>query len=105
MWVVSDINANGAETVANQVLQKGARSVHVHTDVTARTQVDSLIHQAIEAFGQVHFLFNSAGAAGRRSEFLDIDEDLMRKTFDLNVYGTFYTMQAVLPHMLHNKEG
>ena len=41
----------------------------------------------------------------RRSKFLDIDDDLFERTFDLNVKGTFYAMQAVLPHMLANKFG
>ena len=41
----------------------------------------------------------------RRAKFLDIDDDLFERTFDLNVKGTFYAMQAVLPHMLENKCG
>src|SRR5579885_954129 len=60
---------------------------------------------AINDFGRVHFLFNSAGAALRRSKFLDIDDDLIERTFDLNFKGTFYAMQAVLPHMLEHKMG
>ncbi len=63
-----------------------------------------MVARTIAAFGGVQFLFNSAGAAIRRSKFLDIDDDLM-KTFDLNVNGTLYGMQAVLPHMLKNKPG
>ena len=63
------------------------------------------MQRAIDAFGQVHFLFNSAGAAIRRAKFLEIDDDLLEKTFDLNLKGTFYGMQAVLPHMLRNKFG
>ena len=53
----------------------------------------------------MHFLFNSAGSALKRSKFLDIDDDLLERTFDLNFKGTFYAMQAVLPHMLENKFG
>ena len=59
-----------------------------------------MIELALNDFGRVHFLFNSAGAALRRSKFLDIDDDLLERTFDLNLKGTFYAMQAVLPHML-----
>ena len=103
--VVSDVNADGAERVANQVVQHGAKAIHVATDVTSRKAVEDLIAKAIDAFGRVHFLFNSAGAAGRRSAFLDIDDDLMREVFDLNVNGTFYTMQTVLPHMLEHGGG
>ena len=61
--------------------------------------------RAIDAFGSVQFLFNSAGAAIRRAKFLEIDDALIEKTFDLNVNGTLYGMQAVLPHMLKNKFG
>ena len=69
------------------------------------TQVDDMVERALAAFGSVQFLFNSAGAAFRRAKFLDIDDALMEKTFALNVNGTFYAMQAVLPHMLKNKFG
>jgi 3-oxoacyl-[acyl-carrier protein] reductase len=53
----------------------------------------------------VDFQFNSAGAARRRSKFLEIDEELWRKTFALNVDGVFHCMQSILPHMLENEHG
>jgi NADP-dependent 3-hydroxy acid dehydrogenase YdfG len=34
---------------------------------------------------------------------MEIDDVLMEKTFALNVNGTLYGMQPVLPHMLANK--
>ena len=74
-------------------------------DVTQRAQTIGMVQRAIDAFGQVHFLFNSAGAAIRRAKFLEIDDDLLSRTFDLNLRGTFYGMQAVIPHMLQNKFG
>ena len=61
--------------------------------------------RGIEAFGGIDFLFNSAGAAGRRSPFLDIDAELWRQTYALNVDGIFNTMQSVLPHMLEKEYG
>jgi 3-oxoacyl-[acyl-carrier protein] reductase len=61
--------------------------------------------RATAAFGSVQFLFNSAGAAIRRAKFLEIDEALLEQTFALNVNGTFYAMQALLPHMLANRHG
>ena len=64
-----------------------------------------MAERAIAAFGRVQFLFNSAGAAIRRAKFLEIDDALMAKTFALNVNGTLYCMQALLPHMLAGKHG
>jgi 3-oxoacyl-[acyl-carrier protein] reductase len=103
--VCGDINEAGLRDTAEVVRQKGARALAIRTDVTSRQQVNDLVAQAIGEFGQVQFLFNSAGAAVRRCTFLEIDEALFEKTFDLNVKGTFYAMQAVLLHMLENGLG
>jgi 3-oxoacyl-[acyl-carrier protein] reductase len=103
--VCADIDAENARRTAESVVQLGAKALAVPTDVTKREAIDELVRRAIAEFGKVDFLFNSAGAAGRRSKFLDIDEALLDRTFDLNVKGTFHSMQAVLPHMLENGGG
>ena len=103
--VCADINQDGCDQTANEVVQQGTKSLSVPTDVTKRAAVNDMIAKAIAEFGRVNFLFNSAGAALRRSAFLDIDDELWDATQDLNTKGTLYAMQAVLPHMLENGEG
>jgi NAD(P)-dependent dehydrogenase (short-subunit alcohol dehydrogenase family) len=103
--VCADIDEAGVEQTVEQVNAKGGQALALTIDVTKRAAVDDMVQLAIGDFGGVQFLFNSAGAAIRRSKFLDIDDDLFERTFDLNVKGTFYAMQAVLPHMLKNKFG
>jgi 3-oxoacyl-[acyl-carrier protein] reductase len=103
--VCADINENGVKQTAQMIDKTGERSLALAIDVTKRAAVKDMVQLAIDDFGSVQFLFNSAGAAFRRSKFLDIDDALMEKTFGLNVKGTFYTMQAVLPHMLANRFG
>jgi NAD(P)-dependent dehydrogenase (short-subunit alcohol dehydrogenase family) len=103
--VCADINSTGASETAAQVNSTGSQALALKVDVTVRSEVDDMAKRAIDAFGSVHFLFNSAGAAIRRARFLEIDDALFEKTFDLNVKGTFYGMQAILPHMLKNGHG
>jgi NAD(P)-dependent dehydrogenase (short-subunit alcohol dehydrogenase family) len=103
--VCADVNEAGARDTAAAVNGKGSQALAVKTDVTSRAQVNDMVERALAAFGNVQFLFNSAGAAIRRAKFLEIDDALMEKTFALNVNGTLYGMQAVLPHMLKNKFG
>jgi 3-oxoacyl-[acyl-carrier protein] reductase len=103
--VCADINEAGARQTAAAVNDKGSQALALEVDVTKRAEVDAMVKRAVDTFGSVQFLFNSAGAAIRRSKFLDIDDALMAKTFELNVNGTFYAMQAVLPHMLKSKLG
>ena len=102
--VCADVNEKGARETAAQINGPG-KTLVLAADVTSREQVDAMVRRAIETFGSVQFLFNSAGAAMRRSKFLDIDDALLEKTFALNLRGTFYGMQAVLPHMLEKKFG
>jgi 3-oxoacyl-[acyl-carrier protein] reductase len=103
--VCADINEAGARETAAAVNGNGSQALALKVDVTSRAEVGDMVQRAIAAFGSVAFLFNSAGAAIRRARFLEIDDALMRKTFDLNINGTLYGMQAVLPHMLGNKHG
>ena len=103
--VCADIDDDGARETAEQVTRAGRKALALRTDVTSRKQVDEMVRRAVDTFGTVQFLFNSAGAALRRSKFLDIDEALFDKTFALNVKGTFYCMQAILPHMRANRHG
>jgi 3-oxoacyl-[acyl-carrier protein] reductase len=103
--VCADVNEAGARKTADEVNGAGSQALALKVDVTSRTQVNDMVTRSLAAFGNVQFLFNSAGAALRRSKFLDIDDALMEKTFALNVNGTFYAMQAVLPHMLAQKHG
>lgn len=103
--VCADINEDGVKETAAQVNAKGSQALALKVDVTRRAEVNGMVKRALDGFGRVHFLFNSAGAAFRRSKFLDIDDDLLARTFDLNLKGTFYAMQAVLPHMLEHRHG
>lgn len=103
--VCADINENGVRETAHEVNKIGSQALALTIDVSKRAAVNDMVQLALDGFGRIDFLFNSAGSAIRRSKFLDIDDDLLERTFDLNFKGTFYAMQAVIPHMLENKGG
>jgi len=103
--VCADIDETGVKETAEKINAIGSQALALTIDVTKRGAVKDMVQLAIDGFGTVHFLFNSAGAAIRRAKFLEIDDDLFDSTFDLNVKGTFYPMQEMLPHMLANKFG
>ena len=103
--VCADINEAGAQETAEKVNALGSQALALAVDVTKRAAVNDMIELAVNGFGRIDFLFNSAGAALKRARFLEIDDDLLERTLDLNFKGTWYAMQAVLPHMLKNKAG
>ena len=103
--VCADINEKGVEQTAEAINRLGGQTLALTIDVTRRAAVNDMVQLSLDGFGRIHFLFNSAGSAIRRSKFLDIDDDLFERTLDLNLKGTFYAMQAVLPHMIENRFG
>jgi NAD(P)-dependent dehydrogenase (short-subunit alcohol dehydrogenase family) len=103
--VCADINEKGVEETAEQVNKIGSQALALTIDVTRRAAVNDMVDLAVNGFGRVDFLFNSAGAALARSKFLDVTDDLLERTLALNFKGTFYAMQAVIPHMLKNGGG
>ena len=70
----------------------------------------AICHQAemvrhIEAdFGPVDLLVNNAGIAIPQ-QFQDIKPETWKRIFDVNLGGCYNTIQAVLPHMLHEHSG
>jgi len=100
-----DVNPEGLGELERETGLGGARFRAIVTDITSREAVDEAVATAEAEFGGVDFLFNSAGAAFRRSPFMEIDDELMERTFALNFTGSYYTMQAVIPGMLERGHG
>ncbi len=61
--VCADIDSDGAERTANQVVQLGAQAEAMTTDVTSRATVNNMVAAAIQRFGRIDYQFNSAGSA------------------------------------------
>ena len=101
----ADINGEAAQETVNQVNATGAQALATTTDVRSRAAVQKMADAAVSAYGGIDFLLNSAGSAVRRSTFLEIDDDLWKETYDINVNGVFFGMQAALPHMLEAGKG
>ena len=103
--VCADINEDGArETGTRSTARAARRSRSRSTSRRARRSTPWSSAQS-KPSAACNSCSTRPGRRMRRAKFLDIDDDLLERTFDLNVKGTFYGMQAVLPHMLKNKPG
>ena len=93
-----------ARSLLEQLTAEGCRAMMVRADVSQRDQVEAMVRQVEDTFGPVSLLVNNAGVAGQ-ALFQDISEELWHRYFSVNVDGAFHTIQAVLPHMLHQHQG
>ena len=93
-----------AEALAAELRAQGHEALAVRGDVSDRGAVTAAIRLVEAEFGPVEVLVNNAGIAEQR-QFQDISQDFWRHIFGVNVDGAYHTIQAVLPHMLHEKRG
>lgn len=76
------------------------------TDITDRAQCRRLATEAVERFGRIDALLNSAFVHGTFPEPVEeADLDGWRRVFDTNFFGTMALTQEVVPHMKRQKRG
>lgn len=73
-------------------------------DVSERDMGIKLVRNALEKFGTVDILINNAGIFAPKP-FLDVDEADIDRYYNINLKGTYFTTQAVVPTMLSNGGG
>lgn len=93
-----------AEALAGEIRAQGGRAMAVRADVAVREETAAAIRQVEDAFGPVEALVNNAGIA-MNALFQDTSEELWDRMLAVHAGGCFHTIQAVLPHMLHEKRG
>ena len=93
-----------AEELAAQLAREGCRALAVQADVSKRDEANAMVKRVEEAFGPISVLVNNAGVAGQ-ALFQDVTDALWERYFAVNLNGARNTIQAVLPHMLHEKAG
>lgn len=75
------------------------------TDVSHPASVAGLVEFTLKKFSTIDILVNSAGIYGPIGLITDIDNKKWLEAININLYGTFLCIQAVLPTMMKNKRG
>jgi 3-oxoacyl-[acyl-carrier protein] reductase len=88
-----------AETVAEEVRERGADAMVQLADVTDRPAVEQMVKAAREKFGALDILVANASARGQ-IDFLDMSYDAWRRTIDITLDGTFHLAQCTIPDMV-----
>ncbi len=96
--VVADINVAGAEETVKQVEALGATARAIRTDVADPNSVQRLVTETLEAFGQVHVLFNNAAIQVNKTVEETTPEEWNRE-MGVNLGGIFLCSKFFLPHL------
>jgi len=91
-----------AVKAAEQLMSEGHRAIPFEVDIREREAVRAMVAKTIESFGKIDILVNNAAITGSRaaSAFLDISDELLARTIDVNLKGTFIVSQEVARKMV-----
>jgi len=76
----------------------GGQGLVLETDVSDRTQVEALVAAAVDRFGEVD-TYIANGMVTVYAEAHRLEEDELRRVFDVNFFGGVYGYWAALPHL------
>ena len=97
----------GLPDLVREIEALGCQALPVMADVSNAQQVDAMVAQALQHFGQIDILVNNAGAlAGRdRVPVVELEEAEWDRIQNVNVKGTFLCSRAVARAMIARNQG
>ena len=103
--VLTDINQEGIDNVAKEIVAKGGRALAAACDIRKFDEIMEVRNKTMETFGRVDFLINSAGGASGRinnvkESFRDWPIEALDWGIDVNLKGPMYITRAFIGDMI-----
>jgi len=93
------------QQLAHEISTAGVQSLAIKVDVTDETSVKAMGQSVEEGFGRLDILVNNAGVAPSPNLIQAMAPLAWKKTFEVNVHGTFLVSQALIPLMVRSGPG
>lgn len=97
--VLADIDEANLAKAEAELKTQGGSVLAVRTDVAKRSDVERLARRALDAFGQVHLLFNNAGVAAGGAPWEATWND-WEWVINVNLWGVIHGVKVFTPLML-----
>ncbi|MFZ9697182.1 MAG: SDR family NAD(P)-dependent oxidoreductase [Ilumatobacteraceae bacterium] len=85
----------------------GNGAVYMQADISKKDQCERLINDTVAQFGRLDILVNNAGWTTPIPHH-DLDaltDEIFMKTFEVNVYGTWWLSKLAVPHLKKSEDG
>lgn len=97
--IVVDYKADAGQQAAQLIKDAGGEARFLEADVSNPAEVQHMVQTALETYGGIDVLVNSAGVL-LFGTVLSTDEEAWNRVIAINLTGTFLCCKAVLPHMI-----
>jgi NAD(P)-dependent dehydrogenase (short-subunit alcohol dehydrogenase family) len=102
--IIADRDGDRAESLAEQLQFAGGDALAMPVDVLDEARVDAMVRRAVDRWGRLDILINTAGG-GSRGLALGYDRKKFDEVLALNVTGTFLCCQAAARVMIPAGDG
>ncbi|CAM6091299.1 unnamed protein product [Calypogeia fissa] len=95
---VADSNFAAAARTVDAVKEFGGRGVAVGVNVAVAKEVEAMVERVEKKFGGLHIIFNNAGIMdGADDDVTNTPDEVIDRTFDVNVKGVMYGCRYGIP--------
>ena len=104
--VVTDLNESAAGETAAQIAAGGGEATEVAGDVTASEDAERMVQTAVETYGRLDILVNSAGVSARNALGPDASpEAVWDRVIEINLKGTYLVSWHAVAEMVRSGGG
>lgn len=103
--IVADLNTDGAEKVAAEIVAAGGAATAVAIDITDAASVETGVKRALEVYGRIDILSNTAGRFDGFAQLLETTREAWERVLRVNMTGMFTVSSAVIPVMIEQGAG
>ncbi|MCD7455771.1 hypothetical protein HAX54_029555 [Datura stramonium] len=101
---IADIQDNLGTSLVQEIGTEHV--IFVHCNVAIESDVQNAVDATIAKFGKLDILFSNAGIIGKPiSSILEIEYDVIKNVFDVNVFGAFFCAKHAARVMIPAKKG
>lgn len=93
------------EVAASGLRSEGLKAHFIQLDVTDQATIDAAAQKIESEYGKLDILINNAAVALDRTPPSQLDIDILRRTYDTNVFGVFAVTKALLPLLRKSEAG
>lgn len=106
--VVNSANSTEAgQAVAADLAERfGVDTTYLQADISNADQARAMVEDVVDRFGALDIVINNAGWT-QPVDHDDLDgltDEIFRRVFDVNVFGTWVVTKAAMPHLLRSDD-
>ncbi|OIT01458.1 zerumbone synthase [Nicotiana attenuata] len=101
---IADIQDNLGTSLVQEIGTQ--KAIFIHCNVAIESDVQNAVDATIEKFGKLDIMFSNAGIGGKPiSSILEVDYDIIKTVFDVNIVGAFFCAKHAARVMIPAKKG